>query len=81
MPDRGATAPPVAEAREALQVIAQLPEAYRETLVMRLVAGMSGKEIAARTGLTERSVRVNLHRGMKKIRAAFEEPATGEGTS
>jgi RNA polymerase sigma-70 factor (ECF subfamily) len=29
---------------------------------------MSGPEIAARTGLTPASVRVNLHRGMKLLR-------------
>jgi RNA polymerase sigma-70 factor (ECF subfamily) len=45
-----------------------LPEAYRETLVLRLVEGMTGPEIAARTGLTAASVRVNLHRGMKQLR-------------
>jgi RNA polymerase sigma-70 factor (ECF subfamily) len=56
------------EALEVLGVIRSLPEAYRETLVMRLVEGMSGPEIAVRTGLTPASVRVNLHRGMKQLR-------------
>ena len=55
-------------ALEALDAIRKLPEAYRETLVMRLVEGMSGAEIAERTGLTPASVRVNLHRGMKQLR-------------
>jgi RNA polymerase sigma-70 factor (ECF subfamily) len=59
---------PSAEAKEALEIIRNLPEAYRETLVLRLVEGMSGPEIAARTGLTPASVRVNLHRGMKLLR-------------
>ncbi|HST52785.1 MAG TPA: sigma-70 family RNA polymerase sigma factor [Pyrinomonadaceae bacterium] len=56
------------EAREALEVIRGLPEAYRETLVLRLVEGMTGPEIAERTGLQPASVRVNLHRGMKILR-------------
>jgi RNA polymerase sigma-70 factor (ECF subfamily) len=56
------------EALEVLAVIQTLPEAYRETLVLRLVEGMTGPEIAARTGLTPASVRVNLHRGMKQLR-------------
>jgi len=51
-----------------LEVIRKLPEAYRETLLMRLVEGMSGAEIAERSGLTPASVRVNLHRGMKLLR-------------
>jgi RNA polymerase sigma-70 factor (ECF subfamily) len=56
------------EVAEALRLIRILPEAYRETLVLRLVEGMTGPEIAERTGLTPASVRVNLHRGMKMLR-------------
>ena len=51
-----------------LERIRSLPEAYRETLLMRLVEGMTGPEIARRTGLTPESVRVNLCRGMKMLR-------------
>jgi RNA polymerase sigma-70 factor (ECF subfamily) len=57
-----------ARAAEILELIRNLPEAYRETLVLRLVEGMTGPEIATRTGLTAASVRVNLHRGMKLLR-------------
>jgi RNA polymerase sigma-70 factor (ECF subfamily) len=56
------------QAYEVLELIQSLPEAYRETLVLRLVEGMTGPEIAARTGLTPESVRVNLCRGMKMLR-------------
>ncbi len=59
---------PLAEARAVLDAIRSLPEAYREPLVLRLVEGMTGPEIAARTGLTSGSVRVNLHRGMQQLR-------------
>ena len=52
-----------------LDAIRALPDAYRETLILRLVEGMTGPEIAARTGLTHGSVRVNLHRGMQQLRA------------
>lgn len=57
-----------ARAAEILELIRSLPDAYRETLVLRLVEGMTGPEIAVRTGLTAASVRVNLHRGMKLLR-------------
>ena len=57
-----------AEASAVLDVIQSLPDAYRETLVLRLVEGMTGPEIAEHTGLTPGSVRVNLHRGMKLLR-------------
>jgi RNA polymerase sigma-70 factor, ECF subfamily len=59
---------PDREAANVLEVICGLPDAYRETLVLRLVEGMTGPEIAGRTGLTPASVRVNLHRGMKLLR-------------
>jgi RNA polymerase sigma-70 factor (ECF subfamily) len=69
---------PEREPTEALAVLAtirSLPETYRETLTLRLVEGMTGPEIARRTGLTEGSVRVNLHRGMKQLkeRLALEQ--------
>jgi len=60
--------PPDAEAATVLAVIRGLPDAYRETIMMRLVEGMTGPEIADRTGLTPGSVRVNLHRGMQQLR-------------
>jgi RNA polymerase sigma-70 factor (ECF subfamily) len=56
------------EAAYLLSVIRELPETYREPLLLRLVEGMTGPEIAARTGLTPGSVRVNLHRGMQQLR-------------
>jgi RNA polymerase sigma-70 factor (ECF subfamily) len=56
------------EALAVLDAVRALPEAYRETLMLRLVEGMTGAEIAERTGLTAASVRVNLHRGMKLLR-------------
>lgn len=62
------TAAGEADANVALAAIRSLPDAYRETLMLRLVEGLSGPEISERTGLTPGSVRVNLHRGMKMLR-------------
>ncbi len=59
------------EAALVLEVIRSLPKCYREPLILRLVEGMTGPEIAARTGLTEGSVRVNLHRGMNQLRESL----------
>ena len=53
--------------------IATLPPAYRETLVLRLVEGLSGPEIAERTGMTHGSVRVNLTRGMALLRPLLQK--------
>lgn len=57
------------ESHLILAAIRTLPPAYREPIMLRLVEGMTGPEIAARTGLTPASVRVNLCRGMKHLRA------------
>lgn len=62
------------ELRErVLAQVQALPAAYRETLVLRLVEGLTGPEIAARTGLTHGSVRVNLTRGMAQLRQHLQE--------
>jgi RNA polymerase sigma-70 factor (ECF subfamily) len=58
----------VSVAAEILDTVRSLPEAYRETLILRLVEGMTGPEIAAKTGLSHGSVRVNLNRGMRQLR-------------
>jgi RNA polymerase sigma-70 factor, ECF subfamily len=68
---------PDAEAAAILAVIRTLPETYRETLLLRLVEGMTGPEIAERTGLTPGSVRVNLHRGMQQLREKLAEKRPG----
>lgn len=66
------------EAAMTLAVLRTLPETYREPLMLRLVEGMTGPEIAARIGLTHGSVRVNLHRGMQMLREKLAEKAQGK---
>lgn len=61
-------APRGAELAQVLAALRALPEAYQETLILRLVEGLTGPEIAEHTGLSPGSVRVNLHRGMKLLR-------------
>jgi RNA polymerase sigma-70 factor, ECF subfamily len=62
-----------------LDAVRSLPDAYRETLILRLVEGMTGPEIAARTGMTHGSVRVNLHRGMEQLRAKLSPDKSRNG--
>jgi RNA polymerase sigma-70 factor, ECF subfamily len=68
---------PDAEAAAILLIVRSLPDAYRETLILRLVEGMTGPEIAARTGLTPGSVRVNLHRGMQQLKEKLSQASLG----
>ena len=56
------------QALKILEVLRKLPDAYQETLILRLVEGLTGPQIAACTGLAPGSVRINLHRGMKMLR-------------
>ncbi len=62
-----------ADGTEILRLMVELPEAYRETLALRLIEGLSGQEIADATGLTHGSVRVNLHRGMQLLRERLRQ--------
>jgi RNA polymerase sigma-70 factor, ECF subfamily len=68
VPSPGANPSLRAEVTEVLAAIRALPDAYRETLTLRLVEGLSGPEIASVTNLTPDSVRVNLHRGFRLLR-------------
>lgn len=73
--DLAVAPPPRLEAAAALQAIRALPDTYREALILRLVEGLSGPEIAESTGMSPDSVRVHLHRGMKLLRERLD----GEG--
>jgi len=75
LPDIPVEASRAAEVAQVLAALRELPEAYRETLVLRLVEGLSGPEIAEQTGLSPGSVRVNLHRGMKLLRERLGIPS------
>jgi RNA polymerase sigma-70 factor (ECF subfamily) len=81
LPDELAGGDPIeTETLAVLEIVRALPEAYRETLLMRLVEGMSGAEIAERSGLTPASVRVNLHRGMKLLRERWADQGRPQQT-
>jgi len=77
-----ATPDPKLDPDHVLHHLRQLPDAYRETLALRLIAGLTGPQIAAATGMTHASVRVNLCRGMSMLRAALglAAEAAKEGT-
>lgn len=72
--DRAGGSRPDQDGSFILAELRKLPKAYRETLLLRLVEGMTGPEIAMQTGLSPESVRVNLCRGMKLLREALGGP-------
>ena len=60
------------EARRDLeQMLEVLPERQRRALVMTKLAGASVAETARATGMSEGSVKVSVHRGLKALAARF----------
>jgi RNA polymerase sigma-70 factor (ECF subfamily) len=55
------------EIREVAKVLAQLPESYRETLILRRVGGLSQKQTAQRLGVTEKTVENHSARGLMML--------------
>ena len=66
------------DALGVLEAIQQLPEAYRELMVLRFVEGLSGPEIAAALDITPGSARVKLHRGLTMLRAQLRPTEVGD---
>lgn len=64
---------PGIECARVLSVLQTLPENLREPLLLRLLEGKSGEEIARDLGISHASVRVNLHRGLKMLREKLGE--------
>jgi|SRR6185437_6032680 len=56
-------------------VLSQLPDRWREVVVMRKVEGLSRKEIAHRMGLAERTVALHLANGIAALTDLFHYDA------
>lgn len=76
----GSSAPPgsAAEEREARELvegaIGQLEEPYRSVVEVHLSEGLPPRDIAPRLGRAPGTVRVQLHRGLEKLRDALRGP-------
>jgi RNA polymerase sigma-70 factor, ECF subfamily len=60
-------------ARETLARIAELSEAEAEVILLRVVGGLSARDVAAITGRTSVSVRVTQHRALKRLARVLSE--------
>jgi RNA polymerase sigma-70 factor (ECF subfamily) len=65
------------DAKEALRRIDELPDLYREVLLLRYVEGLSPKEIALIVQETENVVSVRIHRALKKMKEILEAASVG----
>jgi RNA polymerase sigma-70 factor (ECF subfamily) len=61
-----------AEVQALKRALDELPEAYREAVVLHQIEGMSFPEIAKAVGSTTGAVKVRAHRGYTRLRAALE---------
>lgn len=53
-----------------------LPEAFRDSLLMQVLGGLSSAEIAAAAGATEEAVNMRLSRARRALREILDPPAT-----
>ena len=60
------------DGKQALDLIASLPDVYREVLILRFVDGLGPREISVLIEETENVVSVRIHRGLKQLRDLIE---------
>lgn len=60
------------DAKAALRRVLELPELYREVLLLRYAEGLSPKEISIIITESENVVSVRIHRALKKMRDLLE---------
>jgi RNA polymerase sigma-70 factor (ECF subfamily) len=56
-------------ARDLGKLLQELPVAQRQAIVLTKLEGLSVAEAAARTGASESAIKVQVHRGLKKLAA------------
>jgi len=62
-----------AEYNIALQKLNELDETYRDPVMLRVVEGLSPRDIAETLGISENVVSVRVHRGVAKLREIANE--------
>jgi RNA polymerase sigma-70 factor, ECF subfamily len=75
-----ATAERKEQGAELAALVAALPERYRAAVVLRHVAGLSYAEAADALGQPVGTVKANVHRGVRRLRAALVATPGGSGT-
>ena len=61
------------------RVVSELPDGYREVLLLHDVEGYTHEEIARHFGIAEGTSKSQLHRARRALRAALEEKGAGHG--
>ena len=66
--DEGKQKEMIYEGKQAVEAVAQLPEKYRDVLMLRYVDDLSIKEIAEISGESANNVSVRIHRGLEQLK-------------
>ena len=61
------------DGKKAFQMLTEIPDIYREVLILTFVDGLGPKEISALIEESENTVSVRLHRGLSLLRKRIEE--------
>ena len=77
-----AAAPDDGGARRDLAVLLkELPDAQRQAIVLTKLEGLSIAEAASRTGASEAAIKVQVHRGLKRLAALVRHDAKDTGST
>ncbi len=60
------------DGQQAFDLVGELPDTYKEILILRFVDGLGPKEIGELVEVSENVVSVRLHRGLKMLREKIE---------
>lgn len=60
------------DGKRAILLISQLPEKYQKIMRMRYVQDLSLQEMSLVTGESKKTLAVQIHRGLKKLRAIYD---------
>lgn len=64
--------------RDLQKLLLDLPQAQRQAIVLTKLEGLSAAEVATRTGATEGAVKVQVHRGLKRLAALVRRGVPGQ---
>ena len=78
LPEYAAPVPPAASEHDFQKLIAELPDAQREVILLLKVSGLSLEEVARATGTTLGGVKQKAHRAYLKLRQLLETTRSDE---
>lgn len=61
------------DGKKAFEMLAEMPDTYKEVIILKFVDGLGPKEIAALLEESENVVSVRIHRGLKVLRQMIEQ--------